>query len=197
MAAVFIWFVGSACLNAQPYAEGGAKRVEIDKATQTLRAYEGSLLVFQSKVSTGKQGKETPNGRFHAESKSLMHYSTLYDNAPMPYSVQINSNYFIHGYSYVPDYPASHGCIRLPIDTARQFYEWISLGTPVEIAGRWGADPGLARAGGRQVRSGSVATAERGRPRVIGNSRPTAVRVERAIPVVNGYGGLGVIPVEE
>lgn len=64
-----------------------------------------------------------------------MHYSRRYDNAPMPYSVHVGGNYFIHGFSSVPSYPASHGCIRLPVDAAREFYGWITPGTPVRIRG--------------------------------------------------------------
>jgi len=115
--------------------EGGPQRVVIDKSRQVLRAYEGNRVVLETHVSTGRRGRETPNGRFRAQSKSLMHYSRLYHNAPMPYSVQIAGNYFIHGFSSVPNYPASHGCIRVPIDTAREFYNWVNYGTPVDIVG--------------------------------------------------------------
>jgi lipoprotein-anchoring transpeptidase ErfK/SrfK len=116
------------------------KRVEIDKSIQMLRAYEGERLVFESRVSTGKWDRSTPNGQFQASSKQRMHYSKLYHNAPMPYSVEVTGNVFIHGFSSVPRRPASHGCIRLPLDgdnPAKRFYEWIELGTPIEIHGRW------------------------------------------------------------
>ena len=119
--------------------EGGSKHVVIDKSRQMLRAYEGNQVVMETHISTGRRGRETPNGRFRAQSKALMHYSRLYDNAPMPYSVQIAGTYFIHGFSSVPNYPASHGCIRLPVDSARQFYQWVDSGTPVDIVGKWGS----------------------------------------------------------
>jgi lipoprotein-anchoring transpeptidase ErfK/SrfK len=54
----------------------------------------------------------------------------------MPWSVQINGHIFIHGFSSVPAYPASHGCIRVPLtgpNPARCFYEWIHRGTPVAV----------------------------------------------------------------
>jgi lipoprotein-anchoring transpeptidase ErfK/SrfK len=120
----------------------GDKRVVVDKATQTLRGYEGNQLVFQSHVSTGRYGRETPDGRYHVQSKSLMHYSHRYGNAPMPYSVQFAGNYFIHGFSSVPDRPASHGCIRMPLSgEAQQFYSWVNEGTPVTVTGQWGRQP--------------------------------------------------------
>ena len=69
-----------------------------------------------------------------------MHYSRLYDNAPMPFSVQFHGNYFIHGFSEVPAWPASHGCIRVPMDgenPAQKFYDWVEVGTPIKVTGDW------------------------------------------------------------
>jgi len=132
-------------------AMAAPQRVVIDKNEQMLRAYEGDRLVFQSPVSTGKRGKETPSGRFHAGAKYRMHYSSRYHNAPMPYSVVVNGQYFIHGYSQVPSYPASHGCIRLPLDNgnpARWFYNWVKPGTPISIIGQW---PGSRPEGRRRA----------------------------------------------
>jgi len=120
--------------------------VIIDKSTQTLRAYENGQLVMQTRVSTGKPGKETPNGSFRAQYKERMHYSSLYDNAPMPYSVNLRGHYFIHGYSHVPPYPASRGCIRLPLSVAPQFYNWITPGTPVTITGKWAGNQSKPKA---------------------------------------------------
>jgi lipoprotein-anchoring transpeptidase ErfK/SrfK len=131
--------IAAGALRAQEQPAPPAKRVEIDKTHQVLRAYEGDQLVFQSRVSTGR-GNSTPNGSYHVQGKQLMHYSRLYENAPMPFSVQVSGHYFIHGFSSVPDHPASHGCIRLPLtggNPAKVFYEWVELGTPVEIMGRW------------------------------------------------------------
>jgi len=131
-------FIAAPCSQARLWESPprGPKRVVVDKSQQVLRAYEGDRVVLQTRISSGRRGRETPSGRFHAQSKSLMHYSRLYDNAPMPYSVQIAGNYFIHGFDYVPNYPASHGCIRVPISQAREFYNWVDYGTPVYVVGR-------------------------------------------------------------
>lgn len=129
----------AALLRGQEPPAPPVKRVEIDKTLQVLRAYESERLVLHSRVSTGR-GNSTPNGSYRVQGKQRMHYSRLYDNAPMPYSVQLRGHYFIHGFSYVPNRPASHGCIRLPLtggNPAKQFYEWVEIGTPVEITGRW------------------------------------------------------------
>nr|NIP95410.1 L,D-transpeptidase family protein [Akkermansiaceae bacterium] len=84
----------------------------------------------------GRRGS-TPTGSFRAGPyKARRHYSSRYDNAPMPWSVQVTGHIFIHGFTSVPRYPASHGCIRLPLDggnPARFFYEWIDKGTPIRV----------------------------------------------------------------
>ena len=136
LAGILLFAAGA---SAQEEPARPAKRVEIDKTQQMLRAYANDRLVLESRVSTGR-GNSTPNGSYHVKGKQRMHYSKRYDNAPMPYSVQVSGHYFIHGFSHVPNRPASHGCIRLPLtggNPAKLFYEWVELGTPVEITGRW------------------------------------------------------------
>src|SRR5947209_18848741 len=117
------------------------KHVEVDLANQRLRAYQGTRLVLDSHISTGREGKKTPPGEFKAGPvKSPMHRSRLYHNAPMPWSVQVHENIFIHGFRKVPQLPSSHGCIRLPLagaNPAKWFYDWIDLGTPISIKGHW------------------------------------------------------------
>jgi hypothetical protein len=123
---------------------GGPRRVAVSITDQRLRAYDGGELVFETHVSTGHEGKHTPTGSFCALDKEAIHYSSLYDNAPMPYSVRFHGNFYLHGFSVVPDYPASHGCIRLPLregefNRAQQFYEWVRIGTPIRVTGQWDA----------------------------------------------------------
>ncbi len=114
----------------------GAKRVEISLARQQLRAWQGNRLVLETRLSSGRNGR-TPAGDFRAGPfKARFHRSSRYNNAPMPWSVQINGHVFIHGFTIVPDYPASHGCIRLPLtgfNPAKLFFEWVDVGTPVRV----------------------------------------------------------------
>ncbi|MCC6402492.1 MAG: L,D-transpeptidase [Fimbriimonadaceae bacterium] len=110
--------------------------VEISISDQTLRAWQGPYLYLETKVSTGKRGHFTPQGRFTAKTRERMRYSRKYDNAPMPWSVQINGDIFIHGSGSVPRYPASHGCVRMPLtgeNAAKRFWNWVELGTPVHV----------------------------------------------------------------
>jgi lipoprotein-anchoring transpeptidase ErfK/SrfK len=121
----------------------GDKTVIVDKSRQSLMAYQGARLVLATHVSTGREGHGTPNGHFAAgPAKERMHRSKLYNFAPMPWSVQVDGNVFIHGYTSVPNRPASHGCIRMPLtrgNPARYFFNWVDVGTPVTIQGVWSA----------------------------------------------------------
>ena len=119
----------------------GKKIIDVDQSTQRLTGYQGDLVVIETKVSTGRAGHRTPNGNFTTGPyKSKMHYSKLYDNAPMPYSIQVVGNVFMHGFSSVPNYPASHGCIRLPNgrnSAAKFLYNWVEKGVEVNVHGTW------------------------------------------------------------
>ncbi len=116
--------------------KAGVQRVVVSLKRQVLEGWQGDRLVVQTHISTGRNGR-TPAGEFHAGPfRTAMHYSSLFQNAPMPWSVQINGNIFIHGFTSVPDYPASHGCIRVPLtngNPAKFFYEWVLNGTPVSV----------------------------------------------------------------
>lgn len=126
----------------------GEKRIEISKGHQLLRAYQGTRIVAETRVSTGRKGYTTPSGRYTAgPEKSRMRYSRKYNNSPMPYSIQIIGGYFMHGYTSVPKYPASHGCIRLPMwgaNPAKWLWSWTDLGTPITIDNQWTSDEGVA-----------------------------------------------------
>lgn len=123
----------------------GEKKVVVNLDAQRMRAYQGDLLVLDTPVSTGRSGHRTPEGRYNAGPlKTRMLISRSYNDAEMPYSVQIRGDYVIHGYTSVPDYPASHGCVRVPLtggNPARWFYNWVSVGTPIVISDTWKAAP--------------------------------------------------------
>ncbi len=111
------------------------QKVKVDLTTQRLKGWQGKRLVLDCHISSGQYG--TPKGDYQAGPyKARHHYSRLFNGAPMPYSVQFHGHYFIHGFTSVPDYPASHGCIRMHLDQgnpARFFYEWVKVGTPIQV----------------------------------------------------------------
>ena len=118
----------------------GKKHIEVDKAAQELTAFQGKVVVLKTNVSTGRPGHNTPIGEFTTGSKERMHYSHKYNDAEMPYAVQVNGDVFFHGYGSVPAYPASHGCIRVPLGRkkpAKYLYGWVNRGVGVKIFGTY------------------------------------------------------------
>lgn len=118
----------------------GSPRVEINLNQQQLVAWQGPHLVMTTNVSTGRRGYTTPTGNFKAIAKTRYRVSRKYNNSPMPFSVQLFAGYFIHGASSVPSRPASHGCVRMPLgrrNAAKEFFDWVTVGTPVAITREW------------------------------------------------------------
>lgn len=73
-------------------------------------------------VSTGRRGYGTPAGTFTILQKAVKHRSRTYGNAPMPYMQRLTWRGVALHAGRVTGAPASHGCIRLPWDFARQLY---------------------------------------------------------------------------
>jgi lipoprotein-anchoring transpeptidase ErfK/SrfK len=87
--------------------------VRVDKATQRMSVIVDGEHRYTWAVSTGVSG--TPNGTFRPQSLKRHHRSTIYNSAPMPYSIFYDGNYAIHGTTHVGRLGsrASKGCIRL------------------------------------------------------------------------------------
>jgi lipoprotein-anchoring transpeptidase ErfK/SrfK len=121
--------------NSQPpvmVANGDPTRVEISLARQVLFLYEnGSLLKILS-VSTGTSATPTPTGTFRTfRSEAGWRTSALGRLYNPQYFI---GGYAIHGSNSVPAEPASHGCVRLPMNSAEWFPERVPHGTQVVIA---------------------------------------------------------------
>ena len=106
------------------------KFILIDLAQKCLGLYHYGRLIHQFPICSGTNG--TPAKKFVILSKEKDHYSTLYDNAWMPYALRLFSNYYLHA-GILPGYSASHGCIRLIYENAIVIYNWAQVGTPGEI----------------------------------------------------------------
>lgn len=95
--------------------------------------YRDGALIAASAISTGSLGRETPTGVFTVLEKQVMHRSTTYDDAPMPYMQRLTSKGIAIHAGDLPGYAASHGCIRLPNEFAKKLYRITQVGTPVMI----------------------------------------------------------------
>ncbi len=138
----------------------GSPRIRISLGDQRAYFFRGDRLVGVSLVSTGREGHRTTTGSFKITQKSPNHRSNLYGNyvgqygevlkrdidvrkepkpsgarfegTPMPYFMRVHGAIGLHA-GYLPGYPASAGCIRMPEFMAQKFFANAPLGTPVAI----------------------------------------------------------------
>jgi lipoprotein-anchoring transpeptidase ErfK/SrfK len=138
----------------------GKPSVRISLGEQRAYFFKKGKLVGISQLSTGREGLNTPFGKFAIQQKDLNHVSSKYGDyvdqfdqvvkpnvelgvdlkppgthfkgAPMPYFMRITGGVGMHA-GYLPGYPASHGCIRMPEFMAENFFKSVSVGTPVMI----------------------------------------------------------------
>jgi lipoprotein-anchoring transpeptidase ErfK/SrfK len=123
--------------------------ISISINQQRLRLYDANGLFAETPISTGMKGHPTPMGVFSVIQKDRLHHSNIYSGAPMPYMQRITwSGIAIHA-GVLPGYPASHGCIRMPMAFAMKMWNWTKMGarvvvTPGEITPESFAHPLLA-----------------------------------------------------
>jgi lipoprotein-anchoring transpeptidase ErfK/SrfK len=138
----------------------GSPSVKISLGEQKAYFYKGGQLVGISQLSTGREGMGTTTGSFKIIQKDQNHVSsqfgdyvdsadnvvvanvdvgkdpkppgTHFKGAPMPYFMRIVGGTGMHA-GYLPGYPASHGCIRMPEFMAENFFRSVSVGTPVKV----------------------------------------------------------------
>jgi L,D-transpeptidase catalytic domain len=135
--------------------------VVINLTEQAAYLVEDGRVVLISPIASGKEGRGTPTGTFRIISKDLNHQSGSfglvmdsygrivnanatpaahippgchYQPAPMPYFMEFSKYVGMHA-GYLPGYPASHGCVRMPKDLAAEFFARVQVGTPVRVTG--------------------------------------------------------------
>jgi hypothetical protein len=119
-----LWqLLGSA---ATPSARYRGTHIEVDKARQVLLVVRSGVVVRVVHVSTGATGN-TPLGRWHVYRKVPGFDWVLY------YPMYFLRGFAIHGYPSVPPYPASHGCVRVPMWIAQSLYDGHDHGTTVMV----------------------------------------------------------------
>ena len=135
-------------------------RIEVRIGEQKVYVYQGDSVAGESPTTTGKPGHDTPTGHYTILQKDIDHKSnlygdfidsngyivdgnaeagqapppgTVYDAADMPYYLRIREDGTGLHAGYLPGYPASHGCIRLPHAFAELLFSNVSVGTPVDV----------------------------------------------------------------
>jgi ankyrin repeat protein len=107
-------------------------RLEISLGLQRVALVKNGVPVYRTQCSTGRAGYSTKRGEFVITNKERNHRSTIY-HVDMPYFMRLSCLDFGMHAGYVPNYPASHGCIRLPEEAARKFFSELPVGTLVTV----------------------------------------------------------------
>ena len=112
----------------------GPVLISISIEEQRLKVYDSNGLYAETPISTGMAGHSTPMGVFSVIGKEKFHRSNIYSGAPMPYMQRITWSGIAMHAGVLPGYPASHGCIRMPMNFATRLYGWTRMGARVVIA---------------------------------------------------------------
>jgi lipoprotein-anchoring transpeptidase ErfK/SrfK len=138
-----------------------AVRVVVSLTKQRAYLMLGDQIVIDSPISSGKRGHGTPSGHFSVLEKDPDHRSSIYGDfvdgsgrvvragisakidsapsgthyvgAPMRWFMRLTGEGVGMHVGILPGYPASHGCIRMPPDGAKLFYDNVKVGTPVDV----------------------------------------------------------------
>lgn len=114
-------------------APAGNVEVVVSIPQQRAYIYRASTLIGVTTVSTGMAGHRTPTGRYPIMEKRRTHFSNLYNNAPMPFMQRLTMGGIALHAGQIPGYPASHGCVRLPYEMARNLFGATEVRTVVHI----------------------------------------------------------------
>ena len=155
--------------------------VEIDLQRQMAYLLQNGRPALASPISSGRYGHLTRNGSFKVLEKERTHYSSMYGKivdahgntivadadadmpvprggkfipAPMHYFMRFTGADGMHA-GYLPGYPASHGCVRMPEQYAIAFFNSVSEGTPVTVFGRTPAGRYLGQSQSPFMRGGN------------------------------------------
>lgn len=119
--------LGLALALALPGAAFASVVAQINLSSQRMHVFVNGKPAYTWKVSTARSGYRTPTGTYKPYHLARRHYSSIYNNSPMPHSIFFYKGYAIHG-SYETKYlgrPASHGCVRLHPSNAARLYSLV------------------------------------------------------------------------
>jgi hypothetical protein len=124
----FAWLPGAQARSDAPVT------MLVNLSAQRAYLYQDGRRIAVTTVSTGRRGHDTPTGVFPILGKQRMYYSKKYDNAPMPFMQRLTDwGHALHAGNVRP-FPASHGCVRLPAEFAKQLFSLTQPGDLVIIA---------------------------------------------------------------
>ena len=136
----FIIILLTSTIVALASNKGIEKKIIVNLTKQEAFAYENNKLVFKGWISSGRAKFKTPTGRYRVLAKEKFHISNEWPQptggAEMPYMLRLTWSGIALHLGYVPNRPASHGCVRLKNGFAQELFKWADVGTRVIIKGK-------------------------------------------------------------
>ena len=118
-------------------APKGRAQIVVDLEEEQLYVYRGGVEIARAVITRGWLKHRTPTGTFKILEKDADHYSSTYNNAPMPYNHRLTwKGIAIHG-AEVDDEAATHGCIGVPVEFARELFKHTRVGDRVLVTRNW------------------------------------------------------------
>jgi hypothetical protein len=109
--------------------------IVISKKSQNMFVFSNGALWASTPISTGKRRHETPSGVFPILQKRQFHRSNIYSGAPMPYMQRLTWDGIALHAGWVPGYPASHGCVRVPRAFAQSLFKLTNMSATTVVIG--------------------------------------------------------------
>lgn len=124
----------TAAPEPEPLRANGPLTMLVSLNKQRMYVYDSKGLFTQTRISSGMKGFDTPVGIYSILEKKVDHASNIYESAPMPHMQRLTqTGIALHG-GVVPGYAASHGCVRLPFEFAKKFFNHTDVNQRVVIA---------------------------------------------------------------
>lgn len=120
---------------SKPVTDPSAVKVKLSTGAQRVYVVQGDEVLLASPCSVGTARTPTPHGTFRIYDKVANRRRVSQPGAgyPMTFWMEFKSAYGMH-WGWVKPYPCTHGCVRLPIQSARKIFEMVREGTPLIIA---------------------------------------------------------------
>ncbi|GAA5482352.1 L,D-transpeptidase [Haloferula sargassicola] len=113
-----------------------ATKVYLSTGAQKIYVVEGDKVLLASPACVGTAATPTPKGTFPIRNKVKYRRRASSPGAgyPMTYWMEFSSPAYGMHWGFVKPYPATHGCVRLPLNTARKMFDMVQVGTRVNVA---------------------------------------------------------------